>query len=92
MNKVELVKEAVELAKMRGVLFVDGSPVFRPESKPERFHVVIQANTPLSSGSAVLDRHFNVLDGFTQIKLANLFIRIFNELNVGEKLEKIKKP
>lgn len=79
MNKEEMVRKAVELAKQKGVRFGDHSPSFRPANKSikQRFSVKVVIN----SGHASLDVHFSNLHHSNEISLANAFIDIFNSLN-----------
>ncbi len=64
MDKEQMVKNAVELAKMQGVQFRDGSLSFRPASGQQKifFNVIILTNTSLNTaGHASLDQHFDIL-------------------------------
>ena len=82
MDKEEMVRKAVNLAKQQGARFQDNSPSFRPANKPvkRRFYVAIL----MDSGNASLDLHFNNLQYHDEISLANAFIDIFNTLNEGK--------
>lgn len=91
MKEETLVRQAVELAKQKGVLFDDKSPSFRPKKNPSRFHVSICTNTtPISTGHVAIDKHFNVLAQYTETSLANYFIRVFNEYNIERQVQEIK--
>ncbi|HDV5710282.1 hypothetical protein [Legionella pneumophila] len=87
MDKIEkLVRDAVDLARKRGVEFEDGTPSFRSNGQESIFRIVININTrPDTAGHGVFEKDFKYLENHNMKSLADYLVREFNKLNIIKK-------
>lgn len=84
MDKIEkMVREAVYLARKRGVEFEDGTPSFRSNGQESIFRIVINTNTkPDTAGHGIFEKDFKYLENHDKKSLADYLVHEFNKLNI----------